>query len=88
MAEKQFTIISEAGIHARPATLIVNASGQIDGEVELQCNGKTVNAKSIMGVLSLGVTKGQEVTISATGDGSENFIQELEDTLRKEGLIA
>ncbi|PYZ97299.1 MULTISPECIES: phosphocarrier protein HPr [Alteribacter] len=85
MAEKNFKITAETGIHARPATQLVNKAGQYESEVTLEHNGKSVNLKSIMGVMSLGVGQGAEVTIKAEGSDEEEAIKGLEEVM-KEGL--
>ncbi|HEY2420345.1 MAG TPA: phosphocarrier protein HPr [Neobacillus sp.] len=86
MAEKHFKIIADTGIHARPATLLVQAASKFDSEINLEYKGKKVNLKSIMGVMSLGVGNGAEITISAEGSDSDAALKSLEDTLIKEGL--
>jgi phosphocarrier protein HPr len=86
MAEKQFKIIAETGIHARPATLLVQTASKFDSDINLEYKGKKVNLKSIMGVMSLGVGQGAEITISAEGSDSEEALRSLEETLKKEGL--
>lgn len=85
MAEKKFKITAETGIHARPATQLVNQAGKYESEITLEYNGKSVNLKSIMGVMSLGVGQGSEVTIKAEGPDAEEAIQGLDDIM-KEGL--
>jgi len=86
MAEKQFKIIAETGIHARPATLLVQAASKFDSDINLEYKGKKVNLKSIMGVMSLGVGQGADITISAVGGDEQEALASLEDTLKKEGL--
>ncbi|AYA75222.1 phosphocarrier protein HPr [Bacillus sp. Y1] len=86
MAEKQFKIIAETGIHARPATLLVQAASKFDSDINLEYKGKTVNLKSIMGVMSLGVGQGADITISAVGGDEQEALASLEETLKKEGL--
>ncbi|QWB96665.1 HPr family phosphocarrier protein [Mycoplasmatota bacterium] len=77
---------SEYGIHARPATRLVNLAMSFQSEVELQAMGKTVNLKSIMGLMSLGIYKGEEVTIKAEGEDEEKAIALLSDFMISEGL--
>ncbi|RSK29469.1 phosphocarrier protein HPr [Bacillus sp. HMF5848] len=84
--EKSFTVTSESGIHARPATNLVQAATQFDADVELVHKERTVNLKSIMGVLSLGITKGAVITIKVNGTDEEKAMSTIEDTIRKEGL--
>ncbi|ARK31647.1 phosphocarrier protein HPr [Halalkalibacter krulwichiae] len=85
MAEKTFKITADTGIHARPATQLVNKAGQFSSDITLEYNGKSVNLKSIMGVMSLGVGKGAEVTVKAEGSDADDALQAIEDVI-KEGL--
>ncbi|AZV42069.1 MULTISPECIES: phosphocarrier protein HPr [Peribacillus] len=86
MIEKKFKVVAETGIHARPATLLVQAAGKFDSEITLEYKGRTVNLKSIMGVMSLGVGKNADITITATGSDENDAIKTLTETLDKEGL--
>jgi phosphocarrier protein HPr len=86
MAEKTFKVISESGIHARPATALVQTAGKFDSEVNLEYKGRSVNLKSIMGVMSLGIGQGAEVKIIAEGTDSEEVIAALTETIKSEGL--
>jgi len=86
MADKQFKVIAETGIHARPATLLVQTASRFDSEINLEYKGKTVNLKSIMGVMSLGVGQGADIKISAEGSDANDALNALEETLKKEGL--
>lgn len=86
MAEKQFKVIADTGIHARPATLLVQTASKFDSEISLEYKGKTVNLKSIMGVMSLGIGQGADIKISAEGSDADSAIKAIEETLTKEGL--
>lgn len=83
MAEKNYTITADTGIHARPATQLVNKAGQFESEVTLEYNGKSVNLKSIMGVMSLGVGQGGEVTIKAEGPDAEEALNSLDEIMQE-----
>lgn len=85
MAEKNFTITADTGIHARPATQLVNKAGQFESEITLEYKGKSVNLKSIMGVMSLGVGQNAEVAIKAEGPDADEAIEAL-DAVMQEGL--
>ncbi|MGM7702228.1 phosphocarrier protein HPr [Pseudalkalibacillus sp. Hm43] len=85
-AEKTFTVTSESGIHARPATTLVNKAGQFSSEIELVHKEKAVNLKSIMGVMSLGIQQGSEITIKADGNDEEDALSALSNLLKEEGL--
>ncbi|WP_053366018.1 phosphocarrier protein HPr [Bacillus sp. FJAT-27245] len=86
MPEKQFMVTAETGIHARPATLLVQTASRFDSEINLEYKGKKVNLKSIMGVMSLGIGQGSAISISAEGGDAEEALRTLEETLKKEGL--
>jgi phosphocarrier protein HPr len=86
MTQKTFHIIADAGIHARPATQLVNQAGQFTSDITLQYKEKSVNLKSIMGVMSLGIPQGAEITIAAEGTDAEEALQALENVIKKEGL--
>ena len=83
MKEQTFTITADTGVHARPATLLVNKAGQFESEVEMSYNDKTVNLKSIMGVMSLGIPKGAEIKITAEGSDEENAIKGIEEIIKE-----
>ncbi|WP_297817269.1 phosphocarrier protein HPr [uncultured Lactobacillus sp.] len=86
MEKREFHIIAETGIHARPATLLVQTASKFNSDINLEYNGKSVNLKSIMGVMSLGVGQGADVAITADGDDAKEAIDAIADTMKKEGL--
>ena len=86
MASKEFHVIAETGIHARPATLLVQTASKFTSEITLEYKGKSVNLKSIMGVMSLGVGQGAGVAISAEGADADEALATISDTMIKEGL--
>jgi len=86
MEKKEFHIIAETGIHARPATMLVQAASKFASDINIEFNGKSVNLKSIMGVMSLGVGQGSDVTISADGDDAADAVAAIAETMTKEGL--
>ncbi|KRM93074.1 PTS family porter component HPr [Lentilactobacillus senioris DSM 24302 = JCM 17472] len=86
MEKKDFKIIAETGIHARPATLLVQTASKFNSDITLQYQDKSVNLKSIMGVMSLGVGQNAEVTITADGDDEKDAIEAISETMQKEGL--
>lgn len=86
MEKRDFHVTAETGIHARPATLLVQAASKFNSDINLEFNGKSVNLKSIMGVMSLGVGQGSDVSISAEGDDEAEAIAAIKETMTKEGL--
>ena len=80
MPERTVTVASSVGLHARPASLFAQAAAGTGVTVTLtSAAGRSVNAASILGVLSLGIGHGEQVTLSAEGDTADAAI----DTLAK-----
>ncbi|MDN6639905.1 MAG: phosphocarrier protein HPr [Tetragenococcus sp.] len=86
MEKKDFNVIAETGIHARPATLLVQTASKFNSDINLEYKGKSVNLKSIMGVMSLGVGQGSDVTISVEGADESDAMTAIVETMKKEGL--
>lgn len=87
MEKKDYVITSETGIHARPATMLVQTASKFESDIELAFDGKSVNLKSIMGVMSLGAGEGSEVSIVVDGSDEEQAVNAIEETLVNEGLV-
>lgn len=68
MVEKVTVIQNRAGIHARPAALIVQTATKFKSKIGLRKGDDAINAKSIMGIITLGAGFGTEITISADGE--------------------
>ena len=86
MEKREFHITSETGIHARPATILVQAASKFSSDITLSYEGKSVNLKSIMGVMSLGVGQNAKVTITANGDDEKEALDTVAETMKKERL--
>lgn len=86
MINQTFTIIDQVGIHARPATTLVQTASKFNADIYLEYNGKIVNLKSIMGVMSLGIPKDAVIKITAQGADEEDAIATLEKVMTQEGL--
>ncbi|RUL52238.1 MULTISPECIES: phosphocarrier protein HPr [Lysinibacillus] len=86
MIAKNYTITSEQGIHARPATVIVGALTNFKSEVKIEYKGKQANLKSIMGVMALGVPNGATITITADGEDEAQVIEKMDEVMKNEGL--
>jgi len=65
--KKEFIMANEQGLHARPATTLVNLANTFKSNITLTYEGITIDLKSIMGLLSLGVKKGSQVLIKTEG---------------------
>jgi len=81
MKERKVTIKHEVGLHARPAAQFVKTASKYTSDVTLSYDGKTKNAKSILGVLSMGVGANAEITIQAEGDDEEKVINALAELI-------
>jgi len=67
MTSVKVTVQSKSGLHARPAGLLVGLAKDFVSDIEIEKAGRKINAKSIMGILSLGTAQGDELTIHANG---------------------
>ncbi len=67
MTEKEVTIKNRAGIHARPAALIVRVANEFESEIFMEKNGSKINAKSIMGIITLGAAYNTTLSVIAEG---------------------
>ena len=88
MKEISVTVIDPVGLHARPATVAVNAASKFKCEVKVAYKGRTVNMKSIMGVMSLGIPTQSEITVSCEGEDEDVAVKTIEDVLRAQKVIA
>jgi phosphocarrier protein len=86
MVEKIYTIISDSGIHARPATLLVNRVTPFSSKVILEYKGKQVDLKSILGVMSLGIPQGETIKVIAQGDDAEQALANIDELMKTEAL--
>ena len=77
MKEIKYVVTDPLGIHARPATTLVNVAMAFDCEIALSAYKKTVDFKSIMGVMSLGIYSGTIIEISCDGDDEEKALKEI-----------
>ena len=87
MASKNVKIIDESGVHARPATYFVQAMSKYDNQIDVEYNGKSVNAKSIMGIMSLGIPYYAEIKITVSGDNSDKILSEIINVLKSQNII-
>lgn len=77
MVQKQVTVKLNTGLHARPAARFVQEANQFNSEIYIIKGPKKVNAKSIMGVMSLAVAKDTEITITAEGPDEQEAVEAL-----------
>jgi phosphocarrier protein HPr len=87
MVEVKLVVVDPVGLHARPATVAVNAASKFKSDVKISFKGKTVNMKSIMGVMSLGIPTQSEVIITCEGEDEELAANTIQETLRTQKVI-
>lgn len=81
MITKKMTIKIPTGLEARPVAVLVQVASRYDSSIYIECEDKKVNAKSIMGMMSLGIAAGEEVTVIADGADEQDAINEIEKFL-------
>lgn len=82
MVSKEIVVQNQVGLHARPATFFIQKANEFTSSIWISKDERKVNAKSLLGVLSLGVTRGTAITIIADGIDEENAINELENLVQ------
>lgn len=75
--EREVTLLNKTGLHARPAALFVQEASKYKSDIKVEKDGKQVNAKSIMGILSLGVSQGTRIKITANGEDEKEALEGL-----------
>ena len=81
MKEKSIKIQLSGGLDARPVAMLVQVASQHESSVYIETEGKRVNAKSIMGMMTLGLKSGEELVITADGDDAESAIEGITNFL-------
>ena len=81
MTEATATIENKTGIHARPASQFVQKASSFKSKVQIKAKGKTVDAKSILMIMSMGLVKGTEVTIVADGPDEADAVAALKQMI-------
>ena len=77
MVSKEVVINNQVGLHARPATFFIQKANEFKCSIWVEKDERRVNAKSLLGVLSLGIVKGTKVNILADGNDEEEAISTL-----------
>ena len=84
MESRRAVVNCECGLHARPASQVVTTAMQFTSNIFIKKNDKTANAKSIMGVLSIGASNGDEVEITAEGKDEQEAVCVLKQMLEEQ----
>lgn len=81
--EKKIVVKSTVGLHASLAAKVVQAASKYSVDINLHYNNKTIDVKSILGLMSLAIPSGENVIIEATGDQAEAAIDDIAKILTK-----
>ncbi|MBA2875732.1 HPr family phosphocarrier protein [Thermaerobacillus caldiproteolyticus] len=85
MVEKQVEVLLKTGLQARPAALFVQEANRFSSDIYLEKDGKKVNAKSIMGLMSLAISSGAVITLIADGPDEKEALEALAKYVQNEG---
>lgn len=75
--EKTIKITNETGLHARPAAILAKTAAKFSADINIKTQGKDINAKSIMNILSAGLKKDDEITIVANGTDEKEAVEAI-----------
>ena len=81
MYSKEVVVQNQVGLHARPATFFIQRANEFKAGIWIVNDERKVNAKSLLGVLSLGITRGTKITIVADGSDQEEAVDSLVDLI-------
>jgi phosphotransferase system HPr (HPr) family protein len=83
VVENTVVITNKVGLHARPATLFVQAAARFQAQIQVRSGEKSANAKSILGVLKLGASQGTTLAIRAEGDDAAEAVRSLVELVER-----
>ena len=84
MFNKEVVVRCESGLHNRPATYFVQKANEFESSIWLESGSRRMNAKSLLGIMSLGVVTGTTVTLSASGPDAEAAVNALDELLQRD----
>ena len=84
MIIKEVVVRCESGLHNRQATYFVQKANEFDCSIWVESDNRKMNAKSLLGIMSLGIITGAVVTLSATGPDAEAAVDALEALLQRD----
>lgn len=79
MYSREVVVLNQVGLHARPATFFIQRANEFSSSVWIEKEACKVNAKSLLGVLSLGITRGTTITVIANGSDEKEAVDSLVD---------
>ena len=81
MYTQEITVNNEVGLHARPATYFIQKANEFKSDIWVEKEERRVNAKSLLGVLSLGIVQGTTIRLIADGSDQEEAVKALADLI-------
>ena len=84
MVVKEVAVRCQSGLHNKQATYFVQKANEYNCNIWLECGSRKMNAKSLLGIMSLGIVAGSNVVLSADGSDSEAAVTALEELLQKD----
>ena len=84
MFSKEIVVRCESGLHNKQATNFVQKANEFDSSIWVEADSRKMNAKSLLGIMSLGIVTGATVTLSAEGSDEENAVNALETLLQRD----
>ena len=81
MVSREVLVNNQVGLHARPATFFIQKANEFKCGIWVEKDGRRVNAKSLLGVLSLGIVKGTTITIIADGAEEDEVVEALNELI-------
>ena len=84
MFKKEVVVRCESGLHNRQATYFVQKANEYESSIWLESGNRKMNAKSLLGIMSLGIVSGSTVTLSAVGSDEETAVAALEALLQRD----
>ena len=82
MISREVTITNAIGLHARPATFFIQKANSFKSSIWVEKEDRRVNAKSLLGVLSLGIAQGMTIKLIAEGSDEQDALDQLEDMVK------
>ena len=84
MFSKEIVVRCESGLHNKQATYFVQKANEFESSIWLESGSRKMNAKSLLGIMSMGIVSGATVTLSASGPDQENAVSALESLLQRD----
>ena len=84
MISKEIVVRCESGLHNRQATYFVQKANELSSSIWLESDNRKMNAKSLLGIMSLGIVTGATVTLIANGSDAEAAVEALEILLQRD----